>query len=61
MEENYIEGPERGGCVDGQCSIEEGAKDSEKGTIEKGTIEKGTLKGLFSLMKQTDIFINLGI
>ncbi len=56
MEENYIEGPERGGCVDGRCSIEEGDRDSEKGTIEKGT-----LKGLFSLMKQTDIFINLGV
>jgi hypothetical protein len=23
--------------------------------------EKGTLKGLFSLMRQSDIFINLGI
>jgi len=51
-----MKGPERGGCVDGRCSIEEGA-DAGAAT---GTVEKATLKGLFSLMKQTDIFLNLG-
>ncbi len=56
MDENFIEGPERGGCADGQCSIENApANDSSEGPIEKAT-----LKGLFSLMKKSDIFLNLG-
>ena len=42
--------------MDGQCSIEEG---DDKGSA-KGTLEKDTLKGLFSIMKQSDIFLNLG-
>ena len=56
MEENYIEGPEKGGCVDGQCVI-----DSASSEEKKGSIEKGTLKGLFSLMKESDIFISIGV
>ena len=47
---------ERCGCVDGQCSIGVGADAGSS----PGTVEKATLKGLFSLMKQTDIFLNFG-
>jgi len=35
-------------------------KDAEEST-GGGSMEKGTLKGLFSLLKETDILLNLGV